>query len=85
MGSNPTSSALERWVSGLNQQFAKLSYWKTGTGGSNPPLSEDCARSSVWIEHQIADLGVRGSSPLGRVAFFGLDSNLSHGKVAELV
>jgi hypothetical protein len=30
----------ERWVSGLNQQFAKLSYWVTGTGGSNPPLSE---------------------------------------------
>ena len=33
-------SILERWVSGLNQQFAKLSYWVTGTGGSNPPLSE---------------------------------------------
>ena len=56
-------------MSGLNQQFAKLSYWVTGTGGSNPPLSEECARSSVWIEHQIADLVARGSSPLGR-AFF---------------
>ncbi len=30
---------MERWVSGLNQQFAKLRYWATGTGGSNPPLS----------------------------------------------
>ena len=29
----------ERWVSGLNQQFAKLSYVITRTGGSNPPLS----------------------------------------------
>ncbi len=36
----PPLSTLERWVSGLNQQFAKLSYWVTGTGGSNPPLSE---------------------------------------------
>jgi hypothetical protein len=33
------SGLLERWVSGLNQQFAKLRYWATGTGGSNPPLS----------------------------------------------
>ena len=32
-------SLLERWVSGLNQQFAKLSYVITRTGGSNPPLS----------------------------------------------
>ncbi len=32
-------SKTERWVSGLNQQFAKLSYLETGTGGSNPPLS----------------------------------------------
>jgi len=29
----------ERWVSGLNQQFAKLSYMSKCTGGSNPPLS----------------------------------------------
>ena len=29
----------ERWVSGLNQQFAKLSYVSKRTGGSNPPLS----------------------------------------------
>ena len=36
----PPTASLERWVSGLNQQFAKLSYWVTGTGGSNPPLSE---------------------------------------------
>jgi hypothetical protein len=35
--------SLERWVSGLNQQFAKLSYWVTGTGGSNPPLSAQLA------------------------------------------
>ena len=32
-------SSTERWVSGWNQQFAKLPYWATGTGGSNPPLS----------------------------------------------
>ena len=32
-------SITERWVSGLNQQFAKLSYVNTRTGGSNPPLS----------------------------------------------
>lgn len=30
---------LESWVSGLNQQFAKLSYVSKRTGGSNPPLS----------------------------------------------
>ena len=30
---------MERWVSGLNQQFAKLPYPIKGTGGSNPPLS----------------------------------------------
>jgi four helix bundle protein len=29
----------ERWVRGLNQQFAKLSYALKRTGGSNPPLS----------------------------------------------
>lgn len=29
----------ERWVRGLNQQFAKLSYGSNRTGGSNPPLS----------------------------------------------
>ena len=29
----------ESWVSGLNQQFAKLSYVSQRTGGSNPPLS----------------------------------------------
>ena len=28
----------ERWVSGLNQQFAKLSYWVTGTGVRIPSL-----------------------------------------------
>ena len=27
---------LEGWVSGWNQQFAKLPYWVTGTEGSNP-------------------------------------------------
>jgi hypothetical protein len=32
-------SPLERWVRGLNQQFAKLSYALKRTGGSNPPLS----------------------------------------------
>src|SRR5690554_7843474 len=32
-------SHLESWVSGLNQQFAKLSYASKRTGGSNPPLS----------------------------------------------
>ena len=30
---------LERWVRGLNQQFAKLSYGLNRTGGSNPPPS----------------------------------------------
>ena len=30
---------LESWVSGWNQQFAKLSYGLYCTGGSNPPLS----------------------------------------------
>ena len=35
----PQFTAEERWVSGWNQQFAKLSYPARGTGGSNPPFS----------------------------------------------
>ena len=35
----PQFNAEERWVSGWNQQFAKLSYPAMGTGGSNPPFS----------------------------------------------
>ena len=35
----PQFTAEERWVSGWNQQFAKLSYPAMGTGGSNPPFS----------------------------------------------
>jgi len=29
---------MDRWVSGLNQQFAKLPYMFSYTGGSNPPF-----------------------------------------------
>ena len=35
----PQFTTEERWVSGWNQQFAKLSYSARGTGGSNPPFS----------------------------------------------
>ena len=34
-------------MSGLNQQFAKLSYLITGTGGSNPPLSARKSHKSL--------------------------------------
>ena len=34
-------------MSGLNQQFAKLSYLITGTGGSNPPLSARQSNKSL--------------------------------------
>ena len=33
-------SALERWVSGLNQQFAKLSYGKLYRGFESPSLRQ---------------------------------------------
>ena len=43
---------IESWVSGLNQQFAKLSYVLKRTGGSNPPLSTSknpsCLNSDGW-------------------------------------
>ena len=47
---NALSFCPERWVRGLNQQFAKLSYALKRTGGSNPPFS---ARS---IDGPIAQL-----------------------------
>jgi hypothetical protein len=31
----------ERCLSGRKEQFAKLSFWVTGTAGSNPALSAD--------------------------------------------
>ena len=31
--------SMERWMSGLNQQFTKLSFPLNGTVGSNPTLS----------------------------------------------
>ena len=37
-----------RWVSGLNQQFAKLSYGYR-TGGSNPPLTAERGCNSLKI------------------------------------
>ena len=53
----------ESWVSGWNQQFAKLSYGLNCTGGSNPPLSAKeksleiilgfflWEEKSKWIQH----------------------------------
>lgn len=39
VGSNPsTSTKMATWVSGLNQQFAKLSFFERGTEGSNPSV-----------------------------------------------
>ena len=43
----PQFNAEERWVSGWNQQFAKLSYPEMGTGGSNPPFSAKDGRRSM--------------------------------------
>ena len=37
----------ERWLSGRRQRFAKPSYWATGTGGSNPPLS-----AIIFVKHR---------------------------------
>ena len=40
---------LERWVSGLNQQFAKLSYGKLYRGFESPLLREDCVGLGVSV------------------------------------
>ena len=42
-----TQKQTESWVSGLNQQFAKLSYGSNRTGGSNPPLSAEILKNLV--------------------------------------
>ena len=60
-------STLERWVSGWNQQFAKLSYSARGTGGSNPPFSAKVKQTSgygaVRLAHLLWEQGVEGSNP----------------------
>ena len=70
----PQFTAEERWVSGWNQQFAKLSYSARGTGGSNPPFSakrcNDVSASffvsgygAVRLAHLLWEQGVEGSNP----------------------
>ena len=67
-------TAEERWVSGWNQQFAKLSYPAMGTGGSNPPFSAKERRrwnassffsgyGAVRLAHLLWEQGVEGSNP----------------------
>ena len=64
---------LVRWVSGLNQQFAKLSYWKRYRGFESPLHRKADERSAFFIEHLrgvvqlvvclVWDQEVVGSSP----------------------
>ena len=41
-----------RWVSGWNQQFAKLSCWVTGTPGSNPGLTAILSKANLYLKNQ---------------------------------
>ena len=45
-------AAQERWLSGRKQRFAKASYPKKGTGGSNPPLSASTGSTPTVCEQE---------------------------------
>ncbi len=69
----PAAVTLERSHSGLVQRFAKPPGGVTCLEGSNPSLSASLPRETQprapvaqWIERQVADLEVVGSSPAGR-------------------
>jgi hypothetical protein len=50
---------IERWVSGLNQQFAKLSYGSNCTGGSNPPLSAEIEKRLKKIKFLLLKIKIK--------------------------
>ena len=71
------TKGLEVWVSGWNQQFAKLPCAITRTGGSNPPASAtvDNQRWSVHLTVRIQDSQSwhKGSIPLPTTSYILID------------
>ena len=63
-----SAAAWERSHSGLVRRFAKPLKGVSSSEGSNPSLSASPdwrVPVAQWIEHQVADLKVEGSSPFG--------------------
>jgi hypothetical protein len=52
-----------RWVSGRNQQFAKLSYVSKRTAGSNPALTAASALAPGQIFFKFREVAQAGSAP----------------------
>src|SRR5450759_4005484 len=60
--------SVERSHRGLVQRFAKPPWGQLHRGFESLPLRQNAHRAPVaqWIEHQLAELRVVGSSPAGR-------------------
>ena len=74
-----SAAAWERSHSGLVRRFAKPLKGVSSSEGSNPSLSATIVAHvpvAQWIERQVADLKVGGSSPLGHaIASLARDSS----------